>query len=58
MFFISGSLFAVLASAESVGTLVASSIFNNIYKETVSTLPGLCFLVMSGLLLLPLALMM
>ncbi|CAB3983511.1 solute carrier family 46 member 3-like [Paramuricea clavata] len=52
-----GSLFAVLASASSVGTLVASSIFNNIYKVTVSTWPGLCFIVMSCLLLLPLSLM-
>jgi PCFT/HCP family folate transporter-like MFS transporter 1/3 len=58
MLFILGSLFAVLASVSSVGTLVASSIFNNIYKATVSTFPGLCFLVMAGLLVLPIAMMM
>ena len=58
LFFISGSLFAVIASASAISTLVASLIFNNIYKLTVSTLPGLCFLLMAGLLIFPLFLMM
>ncbi|XP_028409598.1 proton-coupled folate transporter-like [Dendronephthya gigantea] len=52
-----GSLFAVIASASAISTLIASLIFNNIYKLTVSTLPGLCFLLMAGLLIFPLFLM-
>lgn len=52
-----GRLFAVAACIETSTSLVASLIFNNIYKSTVSTFPGLSFLVMAGILVIPLTLM-
>ena len=58
MFFFSGTMFALTASLEVLETLLASVIFNNIYSATVDWMPGLCYLLMSAILLIPIFLMM
>ena len=56
--FFSGTMFALAASLEVLETLLASVIFNNIYSATVDWMPGLCYLLMSAILLIPIFLMM
>ncbi|KAL9955023.1 hypothetical protein ACROYT_G042623 [Oculina patagonica] len=52
-----GTTFALLASLEVLETLIASIIFNNIYSATVEWLPGFCYFLMSGLNVVPIALL-
>lgn len=52
-----GTLFAVVASLEVLESLLASVIFNNVYSATVGWQPGFCYYLMSGMLVLPVCLM-
>ncbi|XP_078350899.1 lysosomal proton-coupled steroid conjugate and bile acid symporter SLC46A3-like [Oculina patagonica] len=52
-----GTTFALLASLEVLETLIASIIFNNIYSATVEWLPGFCYFLMSGLVVIPIVLL-
>ncbi|XP_035697908.1 proton-coupled folate transporter-like isoform X2 [Branchiostoma floridae] len=44
-----GIIFAVLASTDSVGHVIFSLLFNNIYSSTVGFMPGFVFLLAAGI---------
>ncbi|EFP07276.1 hypothetical protein GCK72_013533 [Caenorhabditis remanei] len=49
-----GKIFSVIALLEGITTLVATSIYNNLYPKTLSFFPGLLYLISAALLLVPL----
>ena len=53
-----GTMFALVASLEVLDTLIASVIFNSIYSATVDWMPGFSYYLMSGMFIVPVALMM
>ncbi|XP_031554603.1 solute carrier family 46 member 3-like [Actinia tenebrosa] len=53
-----GTMFAAVASLEVLSTLLASLIFNSIYSKTVSWLPGFTFFLLSGILLIPIGIIL
>ena len=55
---IPGTMFALVASLEVLEMLIASVIFNSIYSATVDWMPGFCYFLMSGIIVLPIILMM
>ena len=57
-FLSAGTTFALVASLEVLDTLLASIIFNNIYSATVEWLPGFCYFLMSGLVVIPICLLL
>ncbi|KAL2770130.1 solute carrier family 46 member 3 isoform b precursor [Daubentonia madagascariensis] len=48
-----GTLFACIAFLETLGGVIAVSVFNGIYSATVAWYPGFIFLLSAGLLLIP-----
>ncbi|XP_012935892.1 proton-coupled folate transporter isoform X2 [Aplysia californica] len=47
-----GRLFGIVAASESIITLIASVLFNELYPATVHIFPGLCYMLGAGLILL------
>ncbi|RUS72841.1 hypothetical protein EGW08_019406 [Elysia chlorotica] len=45
-----GRLFGLIAASESVVSLLASLLFNQLYPATLSFMPGLCYLLASGII--------
>ncbi|XP_074651711.1 lysosomal proton-coupled steroid conjugate and bile acid symporter SLC46A3-like isoform X2 [Tubulanus polymorphus] len=48
-----GKMFAFVASGESLITLLASVIFNNLYPATISFYPGFCFILAAAMMIIP-----
>ncbi|XP_063297231.1 proton-coupled folate transporter-like [Pelobates fuscus] len=42
-----GAMFSFLASVETICLLVGAALFNGLYPETLSTFPGICFIIMA-----------
>ncbi|XP_075720546.1 proton-coupled folate transporter-like [Rhinoderma darwinii] len=42
-----GALFSIMASVETICLLIGAAIFNGIYPATLSTFPGMCFVIMA-----------
>ncbi|CAP37114.1 Protein CBG19969 [Caenorhabditis briggsae] len=49
-----GKIFSVIALLEGITTLIATSIYNNVYPKTLEFFPGLLYLISAALLLVPL----
>uniref|UniRef100_A0A1I7UZL9 Solute carrier family 46 member 3 n=1 Tax=Caenorhabditis tropicalis TaxID=1561998 RepID=A0A1I7UZL9_9PELO len=49
-----GKIFSVISLLEGITTLIATSIYNNLYPKTLSFFPGLLYLISAALLLIPL----
>ncbi|XP_073528730.1 proton-coupled folate transporter-like [Phyllobates terribilis] len=43
-----GAMFSIMASVETICLLIAAAIFNGIYPATLSTFPGMCFVIMAA----------
>ncbi|EGT50497.1 hypothetical protein CAEBREN_23965, partial [Caenorhabditis brenneri] len=50
-----GKIFSVISLLEGITTLVATSIYNNLYPKTLTFFPGLLYLISAALLLVPLS---
>ncbi|KAM5164524.1 proton-coupled folate transporter-like [Mantella aurantiaca] len=44
-----GAMFSIMASVETVCLLIGAAIFNGLYPVTLSTFPGICFIIMATL---------
>ncbi|KAM3931903.1 proton-coupled folate transporter-like [Leptodactylus fuscus] len=42
-----GALFSIIASVETICLLIGAAIFNGVYPATLSTFPGMCFVIMA-----------
>ncbi|XP_072265346.1 proton-coupled folate transporter-like [Pyxicephalus adspersus] len=42
-----GAMFSIMASVETVCLLIGAAIFNGLYPATLSTFPGMCFIIMA-----------
>eukprot|EP00058_Branchiostoma_floridae_P008119 XP_002593607.1 hypothetical protein BRAFLDRAFT_128754 [Branchiostoma floridae] len=52
-----GALFSVVASVEVLSQLLASVLFNNLYPATLSFFPGFCFVLMGGVMIIPMSIL-
>lgn len=43
-------MFSVMAAFESIASLIATSLFNNVYNATLNFFHGFCFLMAAGIL--------
>ncbi|XP_069625207.1 proton-coupled folate transporter-like isoform X3 [Ranitomeya imitator] len=43
-----GAMFSIMASVETICLLIAAAIFNGIYPATLSSFPGMCFVIMAA----------
>jgi len=53
-----GKVFSLIAVIDSVMPLVASAIFTTAFRATIDTMPGFCFIITGGLLIIPFLVMM
>ncbi|XP_018408394.1 PREDICTED: proton-coupled folate transporter-like [Nanorana parkeri] len=42
-----GAMFSIMASVETICLLIGAAIFNGLYPATLSTFPGMCFIIMA-----------
>ncbi|XP_066263549.1 lysosomal proton-coupled steroid conjugate and bile acid symporter SLC46A3-like [Branchiostoma lanceolatum] len=52
-----GVMFSVMSAIEVTCPLLASLLFNKLYTATLSSFPGFCFIISTGLLLVPIILL-
>ena len=48
-----GKVFSLMSVIDSLAPLMSSAVFTNVFKHTMDTLPGLSFLIICGMLLIP-----
>jgi len=52
-----GKIFSLMSVIDSVVPLIASAIFTTVFRATMDTIPGLCFIITGGFLIIPFLIM-
>ncbi|XP_075059776.1 proton-coupled folate transporter-like [Mixophyes fleayi] len=47
-----GAMFSIMASVETICLLIGAAIFNGLYPATLSTFPGICFIIMATFMII------